>query len=79
MMLSLYLTNTAYSTAEIEKKDIYISSGDTLWSIASYESENNIYYKGKDIRDIIYEIKELNNLDNNADLQIGQKIVVNCL
>ena len=70
---------TSFSGGEVEEKIIYISSGDTLWSIASEEKENNLYYKNKDIRDIILDIKKINGLDNNTTLSVGQKIVLKSL
>lgn len=72
-------STSSFSGGEIEEKVIYISSGDTLWSIASEEKENNLYYKNKDIRDIILDIKKINGLDNNTTLSVGQKIVLKSL
>ena len=74
--LSFYFTNNSYSKGEAKTKNIYVSSGDTLWSIASFEQENNAYYQNKDIREIIYEIKEVNNLKNTSNLSIGQKLEI---
>lgn len=73
----LIFSNKCFSKGEIKTKTIYVCNGDTLWQIASNEKENNLYYEDKDIRDIIYEIKKLNNLENNFNLSIGQKIIVN--
>ena len=72
-------SNISFSKGEIKTKTIYVSSGDTLWTIATEEQENNSYYEDKDIRDIIYEIKKLNNLDNNSNLIVGQKLVIKYL
>ena len=72
-------STSSFSGGEIEEKVIYISSGDTLWSIASEEKENNLYYKNKDIRDIILEIKKINGLSNNETLSVGQKIILKSL
>ena len=69
-------SNKSYSKGEIKEKVIYISSGDTLWKIAQDEKESNAYYEEKDIREIIYEIKETNNIENNSNLKVGQKIVL---
>lgn len=71
--------NKSFSKGEIKTKTIYVSSGDTLWNIATEEQENNSYYEDEDIRDIIYEIKKLNNLDNNSNLIAGQKLVIKYL
>ncbi len=56
-------------------ENISVAQGDTLWSIASYQQENNPYYTEKDVRDIILELKKVNQL-NNSDLQVGQTIKV---
>lgn len=74
--LSFYFSNISFSKGEIKTKTIYVSSGDTLWTIASCEQENNSYYEDKDIRDIIHEIKKLNNIDNNETLSVGQKLTI---
>ena len=71
--------NKSFSNGEIKEKEIYVSGGDTLWSIASEEKSNNLYYENKDIRDIIYEIKKINNIENNSTLEVGQKIIINSL
>ena len=62
-----------YSKTQISYKEDYILEGDTLWSIAENEINTNEYYKNKDIREVIYEIKELNHLQSE-NLKIGQKI-----
>jgi len=46
-----------------------------LWSIAERESENNNYYKDKDVREIIYDLKKINNL-SNSNLAEGQEIKI---
>lgn len=72
-------SNISFSKGEVKTKTIYVSSGDTLWTIAEYEQENNTYYDNKDIREIVYEIKKLNNIDNNSNLITGQKLVIKYL
>ena len=67
--------NVSFSEKEILYKEIYASSGDTLWSIAKEESINNTYYSDKDLRYIVKDIKKINNLDN-SDLIVGQKLLV---
>ena len=49
---------------------VYVSSGDTLWNIAS---KNN--YENKDIRKLVYEIKKFNNLNSNT-IYAGDKILI---
>lgn len=71
-----YFSNVSFSKGEIKTKTLYISSGDTLWSIAEQEQESNPYYQDKDVRSIIYEIKKLNHLSNNSNLTVGQKLTI---
>ena len=47
---------------------IYISKGDTLWSIAEQ-------YKLRNIRDYIYEIRQLNNMQS-VELHIDQELQI---
>ncbi len=67
-----FTTNT-YSNVETKYKEEYVYSGDTLWSIAQNELENNKYFEGKDIRYVIEELKKVNNL-SNSNLTEGDKI-----
>lgn len=74
-VLSLIFVKSTLSYTIKEYKTIFVKSGDTLWGIASDMQENNSYYKGKDIRCIIGDLKELNKLENsnlyaNQELQI---------
>lgn len=69
------ITTTTYSKTEIGYKEDYILKGDTLWSIAEQEVNQNEYYKNKDIREVMYEIKQLNHITND-NLEIGQKIII---
>ena len=78
-ILFICFSNISFSKGEIKTKSIYVSSGDTLWTIATEEQENNSYYEDKDIRDIIYEIKKINNLDKNSNLIAGQKLLIKSL
>lgn len=77
--ISLYFSNVSFSKGDIKTKTVNVTKGDTLWSIAREEQENNAYYENKDIRDIIYEIKKLNKLDNNSNLKIGQRLIIKSL
>lgn len=74
MLILLGMSNT-YSKTEVAYKEDYILEGDTLWSVAEEQTQTNEYYKNKDIRDVVYEIKKLNNIEN-GNLDIGQKIVI---
>ena len=63
------------SYKENDFKTIYVTEGDTLWKIAEEEKANNMYYEDKDIRDIIYDIKNINKL-NISNLKIGQELKI---
>ena len=67
--------NTTYSRTELKYKEEYVGQGDTLWSIVERQYNTNLYFKDKDIRDVIYEIKKINNLAD-GNLKIGQKILI---
>ena len=73
---SICFCNISFSKGEIKTKTIYVSNGDTLWTIAREEQENNPYYENKDVRDIIYEIRKTNNLENNSNLNEGQELII---
>jgi len=75
IFLILILSNISFSHTEISYKEIAISSGDTLWSIAKYEKNNNIYFEAQDLRDIIDEIKYINNL-KNSNLSVGDNLKI---
>ncbi len=65
----LAITNAFTSTAVYET--VYVKSGDTVWNIAAA-----IATPKDDIREIIFEIKQLNKLDNNAQVFPGQALKV---
>lgn len=65
-------TRLAYEqkTAEISKIH-YVEEGETLWDIAAEISGDE-----QDIRKVIYDLAKLNNIAPDADLKVGQKIVI---
>ena len=69
------VVNIVYSHNAINYKTIYIYQGDTLWEIAETEKNNNPYYEDKDIRDIVYDIKNTNNLQV-SNLSVGQELKI---
>lgn len=69
------LINVTYSCNKVDYKTVYITQGDTLWKIASKEQEKNPYYKDRDIRDVIYDIKEINGLKVSS-LTVGQELKI---
>ena len=75
ILIILFASNIALSHADKQYKEIYVSNGDTLWSIAKEEKANNNYYEQMNIREIIDNIKKLNNL-KSGNIIVGQKLVV---
>jgi len=72
-ILSLFIMSSSLSYKELEYTSIYVSDGDTLWSISSELQLTSEYYKGKDIRDIIDHLAKINNLESKA-IYVGQKL-----
>ena len=59
-----FVDNTTYDT-------VYVKPGDTVWQIASkYATPKD------DVREVIYEIRRINKLDNNAHVYPGQALKV---
>ncbi|MGN1270999.1 MAG: LysM peptidoglycan-binding domain-containing protein [Clostridia bacterium] len=73
--LSLIISKSAYSKGEKQYKTIHVSKGDTLWNIAKNNQECNDYYKGKDIRYIVNDIAQINNIEK-SNLKIGQELII---
>ncbi|NLL06229.1 MAG: LysM peptidoglycan-binding domain-containing protein [Clostridiaceae bacterium] len=59
----------AYGYKETELKVIRVNSGDSLWAIAEK------YNKKGDIREYIYELKKINNL-NDSNIIAGSELKV---
>lgn len=77
-IVSLFVSKSTLSFSEPNNrnyKTIYVSNGETLWEIAENEQKNNDYYKNKDIREIVYSIKNTNKL-GNSDLCEGQELLI---
>lgn len=75
IFISLFIGNISFSHGENNYKTIYVAKGDTLWSIAKEEQQNNSYYENKSIREVVSNIKTINNL-SNSNLSINQKLVI---
>lgn len=74
LVIILFTNHSSLSYNEKSYIHIYVSEGDTLWSIATNIQDTD-YYKGKDIRYIINDIKKTNNL-KNSNISIGEKIFI---
>ncbi|MBR2241475.1 MAG: LysM peptidoglycan-binding domain-containing protein [Clostridia bacterium] len=75
LMIVSCIVNITYSCNNINYKTIYVTQGDTLWKIAESEQKNNAYYEDKDIRDIVYDLKNTNNL-KMSNLSVGQELKI---
>lgn len=73
--LVLIMTSKTLSHQEVKYKSVSVISGDTLWDIAEEEQKSNNYYKGNDIRDIIQDIKSVNNL-KTSELKLDQTLEI---
>lgn len=69
------VSNKSLSHTELEYKTIYVSQGDTLWNIAKSEQGENPYFENKDIRDIMSQIKKINEL-TNSELTTNQELKI---
>ena len=56
------ITSQIFGKKELKKADITIKNGDTLWGISSKICDNNT---SLNIQEVIYDIKEINNLSSN--------------
>lgn len=63
-----------HTNYEYTYKEYVISDGERLWDIAEEELQNNTYYKNEDIRQVIYEIQ--NDNDINSTIYPGQVIKI---
>ena len=75
LFINILIPDKSYSHKELEYKTVSVLSGDTLWSIAKKEKEDNSYYQGKDVRDIVQDIKNVNNLLSSS-LRTNQKLEI---
>lgn len=75
VFMMLYVSKEALSTNIVNYTETYIEEGDTLWQIAANQQQNNKYYKNKEIREIVNNLKKVNNL-KNSNLSVGQKIII---
>ena len=74
-LLSLFICKSTLSFNKANYKTVYVSNGETLWEIAESEQQNNAYYEGKDIREIVDNIKTINKL-TNSNLYEGQELLI---
>lgn len=73
--LVLIMTGNTFSHQDLSYKKVTVTMGDTLWEIAKEEKDSNDYYKDNDIRDIVTNIKIVNNL-KSSDLHADQVLEI---
>ena len=65
----------SYSNRKKKYKIEYIAKGETLLEIAQKQVEQNMYFKNQDIRNVILEIKTLNQM-TTSDITEGMEIKI---
>ena len=74
IMILIALIITLFSNClagkKVETEDLVVSTGDTLWSIACEYKKD-----GQDVREYIYELRKLNNLEN-CTIYPGQELKI---
>ncbi len=73
--IAITLSSQSLSHTYLSYKEKYVSEGETLWKIATEEKIINSYYTNKDVREIISDLKKINNL-TTSNLQIGQRLEI---
>ena len=74
-ILSLIFAKSSLSHKEVEYTKFYVEKGDTLWTIATYLKNHNDYYRDKDVRDIILDIKDINGLES-SNIYVNQELLI---
>lgn len=69
VFMGMVVSAGASSPAKIDFDKVKVKQGDTLWEIALKHSPK------KDVREYIYDIKKLNNLDGD-DIYTGQILLI---
>ena len=75
LFLAVSMLSKTYSYTVPEYITRYVTSGETLWSIAKEQVNENEYYSNKDIRYIIEDLKQINDL-TKSDLKLNQELKI---
>jgi len=73
-IMFISMINMSFSNAEKQPAvyvNIQVHNGDTVWTIASRYTSNKV-----DLREVVYTIKKMNGLNNNASIYSGQTLKV---
>ena len=69
MVIGYQQTTPAMESQTIQ--EVTVQEGDTLWDIAARSTGSSV-----DIREVVFEVKELNNISNSGALTPGTKLKV---
>lgn len=71
----MILSKSVFSHQEIKYKTIYVSEGDSIWSIAKSETKENKYFENKSTKEVVYNIQNTNKL-SSSKIYVGQKLLI---
>lgn len=72
LLIGFFMTNTSAQQIDVHNvKVVTVKSGDTVWDIASANSDNTV-----DVREVVHAIKDMNGLTESVVLQPGSQIKV---
>lgn len=75
LLMFIFLSKSSFSHQEAKYKVIYVSGGDTIWSIAKEERKENEYFESYSIKETVYKIQNINEL-KSSEIYIGQKLII---
>lgn len=75
IFILIIFINKAYSNSDIKYIEEYVVKGETLWSIAEKQVKENKYFYNKDIRNVVYDLKQINNM-KTSEIHEGMKIKI---
>lgn len=72
LLIGFFMTNTSAQQIDVHNiKMVTVKNGDTLWDIASANSDNTV-----DVREVVHAIKDMNGLSESVVLQPGSQLKV---
>ena len=71
----IFIATKVFSHKELRYKTKYVSRRENIWKIATNEQKNNEYYKNEEVRNIIEDLKNINNL-NTSNLYTNQELII---
>lgn len=71
MFLGFQLTTPSVDVHTPSVREVTVEYGDTVWDIASRHTQANM-----DVREVVYAVKELNQINDSGSLVPGTKIKI---